>query len=149
MQLRRDDDGRAMGLRLERARRHGVLERRLLVRVPRRRLLGIGVERAVERAMVRCLVVVVVVVVVMLLVVVGRGIGIVVDGRVCLGRHRVVVVLRLVPSAARQVRAGHRGRWRPCCLDRGRWREPSQPACAATGRGECLVGLRGHGIRTT
>lgn len=81
---------------------------------------------------------------------VGRGIGVVLDGRVCLWRHRVVVVvvLLLVPSA-RHVRAGHCGRWRPCCLDRGRWREPSQPACEATGRGKCLVGLRGHGIRTT
>lgn len=47
--MRRDDDGRRMGLRLELARRHGILERRLLlIRVPLL-LLGIGVGRAIVR----------------------------------------------------------------------------------------------------
>lgn len=48
--MRRDDDGRRMGLRLELARRHGILERRLLlIRVPLLLLLGIGVGRAIVR----------------------------------------------------------------------------------------------------
>jgi len=40
-----------MGLRLELARRHGILERRLLllIRVPLLLLLGIGVGRAIVR----------------------------------------------------------------------------------------------------
>lgn len=51
VQMRRDDDGRRMGLRLELARRHGILERRLLllIRVPLLLLLGIGVGRAIVR----------------------------------------------------------------------------------------------------
>jgi hypothetical protein len=98
-----------MGLRLELARRHGVLgrRRRLLVGIPRLLLLlllGIGVGRAIVMR------------VVLVVVVVGRGIGVVVNGRMCLGRQLVVIVLLVVPSR-RHVGAGHRGRCRPSCLD--------------------------------
>ena len=110
MQMRRDYHGRGMGLRLELARRHSILgrwRRRLLIRVPLLlrglHVLGIGVGRAI-----------------LLEMVVGRGIGVVMDGRVCLGRDMMVVmvmvVLLLLPSA-RHIRAGHHERSSPCCLD--------------------------------
>ena len=87
MQVRRDDDGRGVGLEL--ARRHGVL--RLLRR--RRRLLSglvgvpLGHVRHLRRVGVHAGIV-------LLLVVVG-GVGVVVDGRVRL-RGDVVVVVRVL-----------------------------------------------------
>lgn len=99
VQVRRNYHGRRMRLRLKLTRRHGVLRRGrrwLLIRVPlllhRLHVLGIAVGRAI------------------LLEVVVRGdIGVVMDGRVCLGRDMVVVVLLLLPST-RHIRAGHHER---------------------------------------
>ena len=122
VQVRRDDDGRGMRLGLELARRHGILgrgRRGLLVRIPLLHglhVLGIGVGRAI-----------------LLQVVEGRGIGVVVDGRVCLGRHVVVVVLLLGLPATRHVGAGHHGGCETrCCLDSRRRAGTKQPTCEAT-----------------
>jgi hypothetical protein len=82
VRVRGDDDGRGLGLEL--ARRHVVLRLRLVVRVPLlhvRHLLRVAVRRAI--------------------VVVGR-VGVVIDGRVCLRRWSIVVllvrVLHLLPA---------------------------------------------------
>lgn len=105
VRVRRDYHGR--GVRLELARRHGVLRlwRRLVVRVPLRHLLHVLV--AVGRRIV--------------LRVVVLGVGVVMDGRVRLWRHVMGVVLRVVllPAslvvhgvgrAMAAVRAWHHGR---------------------------------------
>jgi hypothetical protein len=100
------------GVRLELTRRHGVLrlQLRLVVRVPLRHLLHLLV--AVGRPIV-------------LRVVVLR-IGVVVDGRVRLGRHVMGVVLVLLPAslvvhgaigrAMAAVRAWHHGREREAAM---------------------------------
>jgi hypothetical protein len=134
VQVGRNHDRRDMGLRLELARRHGILRRGrrwLLIRVPlllhRLHVLGIAVGRAI-----------------LLEVMVGGGVGVVVHGRVCLGRHVVVVVLLLLPSA-RHIRAGHHERYTRCCLHSRRRLETKQPTCEATGRGrqsDELLGAR-------
>lgn len=123
VQVRRDYDRRGMGLRLELARRHGILRRGrrwLLIRVPlllhRLHVLGVAMGRPV-----------------LLEVVVRGGIGVVVDGRVCLGRDMVVVILLLLPPT-RHIRAGHHERQTRCCLHSRRRLETKQPTCEATGR---------------
>jgi hypothetical protein len=123
VQVRRNYHGRRMRLRLKLTRRHGVLRRGrrwLLIRVPlllhRLHVLGIAVGRAI-----------------LLEVVVRGGIGVVMDGRVCLGRDMVVVVLLLLPST-RHIRAGHHERQTRCCLHSRRRLETKQPTCEATRR---------------
>lgn len=101
MGVRGDYDRRP--LRLELARRHGVLwlGLRRLVGVPLLHglhVLGIAVGRTI----------------LLLVVVVGR-IWVVVDGRVRLRRHLVVVLLFNLPSA-RHIRAWHVGVRRGGCL---------------------------------
>jgi hypothetical protein len=110
VRVRRDYHRRA--LRLELARGHGILrlrqwlQRGLLIEVPLRHLLhllhvlGVAVRRAI----------------LLRLVLVVVGVGIVMDGRVSLRGHLVVVLLLGLP-APRHVLAGHHGRpARTCCL---------------------------------
>lgn len=123
-----------MRLRLELARRHGILRRRrgLLVGVPllhRLHVLGIAMRRAI-----------------LLKVVVGRGIGVMVDGRVCLWGDVVVVVLLLGLPPPRHIRTGHHEGWARCCLDSRRRLGSKRPTCEATGR-EMLAGAKAMGKR--
>jgi hypothetical protein len=107
VRMRRDDDGR--GVRLELARRHHVLRRRLVVRVPLRHLLhvlGVAVGGRI------------------VLGVMVLRVRVVVHRRVRLRRH-VVVVLVVLPAALvhgarrRAMRAGHHGRELPLPLSAG------------------------------
>jgi hypothetical protein len=126
VRVRRDDDGRGLGLEL--ARRHVVLRLglRLVVRIPLlhvRHLVRIAVRWAIVLGMV-----------------VGR-VGVVVDGRVCLRRRGIVVllvwVLHLLPAlvvwpTGRNV-AWHHGRQAamlPRC--RALVSETERPTCEAT-----------------
>ena len=134
VQMRRDYNGRGMRLRLELARRHGILRRRrgLLVGVPLLHglhVLWIAVRRAI-----------------LLKMVVGRGIGVMVDGRVCLWGDVVVVVLLLGLPPPRHIRAGHHEGWARCCLDSRRRLGSKRPTCEATGR-ERLAGAKAMGTR--
>lgn len=125
VRVRGDDDGRGLGL--EGAGRHVVLRLGLVVGVPLlhvRHLLRVAVGRAVVRVR----------------VVVGR-IRVVVDGRVCLRRRGVGVLVGhvhllaalVVRPAGREV-AWHHGRQ---AATLPRWRAPvvltKRPACEATG----------------
>jgi hypothetical protein len=118
--MRRHDHGRGMGL--EMARGDGILLgrrrwRRLLVGVPLLHGLHVLVI-AVGRAILLC-------------VMVGRGVWVVMDGRMRLGRDVVVVLLLGLP-ATRHIRTGHHGRRARCCLHSRRWLESKRPTCEAT-----------------
>jgi hypothetical protein len=112
VQVRRHNYGGSVRLRLELARGHRILRGRrwLLIWVPllhRLHVLGVAVGRAI-----------------LLEVVVGRGIGVVVPRRVCLGRDVVVVLLLGLPTIW-HIGPGHHGQWTRCCLHSRRWQRPS------------------------